>query len=169
MACSASSRSLHCKLWRFTIELDFYKVCWFDCGRNGAWDQSHAGQVLPMPECSLFGLVPVIVRCRNENWNCIRGWSQVQRSNTARLQFKKLNRSQKHGGGLGVIQRSSLNFVVCRSAVTPTHFEVFHLLCDMLAKYRLPVDALQTTSSRVLPPRVHLKWSKLHCFEYISA
>ena len=63
------------------------------------------------------------------------------------LKFKKLNRSQKHGGGrLGVLHRSSLNLVVCGSAVTPTHFEVFHLLCDMLGKYRLPVDG----SSRVL-------------------
>ena len=51
MACSASSRCLHCKLWSSTIELDFYTVCWFDCGWSGAWDQSHAGQVLPMPEC----------------------------------------------------------------------------------------------------------------------
>ena len=62
------------------------------------------------------------------------------------LQFKKLNRSQKHGGGLGVLQRSSLNLVVCRSAVAPTHFEVLQLLCDMLGKYKLLVDALQTAA-----------------------
>ena len=62
------------------------------------------------------------------------------------LQFKKLNRSQKRGGGLGVLHRSSLNLPVRRSAVTPTHFEVLQLLCDMLGKYRLLVDVLQTVA-----------------------
>ena len=46
------------------------------------------------------------------------------------LQFKKLN-------------QSLCEVNVCRSAVTPTHFEVLQLLCDMLGKYRLPLYALQ--------------------------
>ena len=51
------------------------------------------------------------------------------------FEFKKLNRSQKRGGGLGVLHRSSLNLVVRRSAVTPTHFEVLQLSCDKPSYY----------------------------------
>ena len=80
------------------------------------------------------------MRCKNEKLkllNIISHPGMITSDNDLTqlgLQFKKLNRSQKHGGGLGVLHRSSLNLVVCRSAVTQTHIEVFQLLCDMLGK-----------------------------------
>ena len=79
-------------------------------------------------------------------------------------------RSQKHGGGLtglGVVQRRSLNLVVCRSAVTPTRFEVlqpsYYVVMIYMPSSSNTSDFLNgfddlVTSLAIIPGRLLIKW-----------